>query len=92
MSTYIYLTLTHLNLEHFCCQYVTFPLNVAPTLQMFLDVIPGSGLVVWVEVVSVLGGTSCNWEHNLFLTRWQHIVPMIPCLKTCMNILLQDKL
>ena len=38
-----------------------------------LTVITGSGLPVWVEVVEVLGGTSCKCDASpLFLTRWQH--------------------
>ena len=39
----------------------------------FSHVIPGSGLLVWVKVVSALGGTSYKWDASpLFLTRWQH--------------------
>ena len=36
-------------------------------------VITGSGLLVWVKVVSVLASTSFKCDQlPLFLTRWQH--------------------
>ena len=44
-----------------------------PLLCMISNVYPGSGLLVWVKVVSVTDGTSYNWDASpLFLTRWQH--------------------
>ena len=53
-----------------CHKYVSFS-TAAPRM----NVIPGSGLLVWVKVVSVQVGTSCNYEVSpLFNTRWQHTI------------------
>ena len=44
---------------------VSFSPNLGPAVGTVSYVIPGSGLFVWVKVVSVLDGTSYKWIHHL---------------------------
>ena len=67
----------HICCKSYLCKYFGYECLIFTKTglspSVLSHVITGSGLPVWVKVVSVLGGTSCKWDASpLSLTRWQH--------------------